>query len=120
MTTMKDREVLEWDMKHLHAHLEGVIALELWTVPYYMSAMYSIKDPASKAYRLIQDVVHEEMLHTQLACNITNAFGFKPILRAPQYGGPTVPHINFDLDDPNPTTIFHPFSTELGPLDLNR
>jgi Ferritin-like len=97
-----------------------VVDLELWTVPYYMAAMYSIRDRTSDAYQLVQDVVHEEMLHVQLASNIANAFGLSPRFAPPVYGGPTVPHIDFALDVPNPTELYTPYSTAIGPLDLER
>jgi hypothetical protein len=85
-----------------------------------MSAMYSIKDPASEAYALIQDVVHEEMLHVQLASNIANSFGLKPSFEPPVYRGQKVPHVDFSLDVPNPTEEYTPFSAEIGALDLER
>jgi hypothetical protein len=109
-----------WDLAHLQAHMQGVVDLELWTIPYYMSAMYSIEDPASATYALIQDIVHEEMLHVQLASNIANASGLQPCFRPPAYQGRTVPHIDFALDKPNPTQEYTPFSAEIGPLDLER
>ncbi|MGH7867430.1 MAG: ferritin-like domain-containing protein, partial [Candidatus Dormibacteraceae bacterium] len=34
-----------------------MIDLELWTIPYYLSAMYSVKDPADRAFQLIEAVV---------------------------------------------------------------
>lgn len=109
-----------WDLGHLQDHLQGVVALELWTVPYYMAAMYSIKDPASEAYQLIQDVVHEEMLHIQLASNIANSFGLEPRFEPPLYQGRNVPHLDFSLDTPNPTDTYTPFSAEIGSLDVER
>jgi len=110
----------EWNLAHLQTHLQDAINLELWTIPYYMSAMYSIKDPACEIYKLMQSVVYQEMLHTQLACNLSNAFGCTPVFRMPVYGGPQVPHLNFNLDDPNPTEFYSPYSTEIGPLDEKR
>jgi hypothetical protein len=110
----------KWDLKHLQSHLQGVVDLEFWTIPYYLTIMYSIKDPSCEAYRLIQVSVYQEMLHAQLACNISNAFSYSPKFRAPVYQADKVPHVNFDLDVPNPTTIFTPFSAELGPLDEKR
>lgn len=109
-----------WTLPHLHAHLQDVVDLEVWTVPYYMAAMYSIKDRTSDAYQLIQDVIHEEMLHVQLASNIANAFGLSPRFVPPVYGGPAVPHVDFSLDVPNPTEEYAPFTTAIGPLDLPR
>jgi Ferritin-like len=110
----------KWTLERLHAHLQDAIDLELWTIPYYLSAMYSIRDPASDAYQLIQSIVYEEMLHAQLACNLMNAFGGVPRVVVPVYGGPQIPHLDFSLDHPNPTQFFTPYSTEIGPLDQER
>lgn len=107
-------------LEHLHAHLQDAIAFEFWTIPYYLSAMYSIRDPTSEAYQLIQSIVNQEMLHTQLVCNLANAFGCSPKFSAPVYGGSQIPHLDFTLDDPNPALLFTPFSTEIGPLDRER
>ena len=109
-----------WTLPQLHSHLQAVVDLELWTVPYYMAPLYSIEDRTSDAHQLIQDVVHEEMLHVQLAANIANSFGLSPRFEPPIYGGPKVPHLDFSLDDPNPTDYYTPFSTEIGPLDVER
>ena len=109
-----------WNLAHLQSHLQGVVDLEVWTIPYYMSAMYSVKDPASEAYLLIQDVVHEEMLHVQLASNIANAFGLQPRFVPPVYHGSNVPHVEFSLDVPNPTETYTPYTAEIGPLDMER
>jgi hypothetical protein len=110
----------QWDLPHLHQHLQAAVDLEMWTIPFYMSAMYSIKDPASRAYRLIQSVVYQEMLHAQLAANVANAYGYSPRFDAPVYEGEEIPHVNFKLDERNPTTTFRPFSAEIGPLDEKR
>jgi len=112
--------VLTWDLDALHAHLQSAVDLEIWTIPYYLTVMYSIKDPSDDAYQLIQSVVYEEMLHAQLAGNISNAYGQIPTVESPQYVGRTVPHLCFRLDEPNPTRIFNPYSAELGPLDEKR
>jgi len=120
MTIVLKRQHLTWDLAHLHAHLQGVVDLEFWTVPYYLTAMYSIKDPTCDAYRMIQAVVYQEMLHAQLACNIANAFGYSPRFTAPAYAGDRIPHVDFNLDTPDPRQRFSPFSAELGPLDDER
>lgn len=109
-----------WTLEHLHTHLQDAIDFEFWTIPYYLSAMYSIRNPVSDAYQLIQSIVNQEMLHTQLVCNLANAFGCSPKFTAPVYGGPQIPHLDFNLDDPNPTSFFKPHSTEIGPLDQER
>lgn len=110
----------EWDLNALWSHLQGVTDLELWTIPFYLTAMYSIKDPSQDAYQLIQSIVYQEMLHAQLACNIANAYGYSPTFTAPVYEGDDIPHIRFALDVPNPTRTFRPYSAELGPLDERR
>lgn len=114
------RGEVSWDMPHLLAHLHDALALEFWTIPYYLATMYSIKDPASDAYRLLQSVVYQEMLHAQLVCNLTSAFGGKPQFLAPVYEGQEVPHLNFRLDEPDPTQVFSPYSAAIGPLDEAR
>jgi len=109
-----------WTLDTLRSHLQGVVDLELWTIPYYLTAMYSVRDPAEDAYQLIQSIVYQEMLHAQLACNIANAYGYAPAFTAPVYAGHDVPHLRFSLDVPNPTQTYRPYSAELGPLDERR
>ncbi len=115
-----------WNLKHLREHLQFAIQLEYWTIPFYMSAMYSIKDPTSNAYKLVQAVVNQEMLHVQLACNVANAFGADIDLDhafiVPEYKGQDVPHLRFTGDeithDPvYPRGNYEPYSAEIGPLD---
>jgi Ferritin-like len=110
-------EADQWDMRHLHEHLQYAVDLEVWTIPYYMSALYSIKDRSSKAFDAIQSIVNQEMLHVQLAANVCNAFGLSPAITAPAYEGQSVPHLDFALDKPDPREKYHPFSAEIGPLD---
>ena len=84
-----------WTLANLQAHLQAALELELFTIPPYLTALYSIKDPSSQAYRLIRSVVVEEMLHLQLACNLLTSIGGRPMLTgtaAPQYPNP-IPHI---------------------------
>ncbi|MBI5257913.1 MAG: ferritin-like protein [Burkholderiales bacterium] len=109
-----------WSLPRLHEHFQGAADLELWTIPYYLTVLYSIKDPSTEAYRLVQAAVYQEMLHLQLVANIANAYGYSPTLAPPAYRGTAVPHLDFDLDTPNPTTEFTPYSAELGPLDAQR
>ena len=109
-----------WNKETLHKHLQAAVDLELWTIPFYMAAMYSLKDPSGMPYRIIQSIVYQEMLHVQLAANIANAFGLSPTFKDPVYEGKNIPHLNFDLDTPNPTTLYSPYSAEIGPLDTER
>lgn len=111
----------EWNLGHLHAHLQYAVDLEVWTIPFYMSALYSILDRHSTAFEMIQTVVNQEMLHVQLAANVCNAFGLSPKFSPPPvYEGVNIPHLNFRLDKPEIRKQFHPYSAEIGPLDEPR
>ena len=70
----------QWDIDHLHDHLQAAAELEAWTIPYYLSAMFSVVDRSSEAYQLVQSVVNQEMLHLQLVANIANSYGYSPVL----------------------------------------
>ena len=109
----------QWNIQHLKEHLQGAVDLEFWTIPFYMSAMYSIKDKSCEAYQLIRTVVNQEMLHLQCAANIANAYGLSPTFEAPVYGG-KIPHIDFSKDNPTTIAQFEPYSTKIGPLDQQR
>lgn len=63
----------------LRRHLQTAIEVEHSTIPPYLCALYSIKEGTNTfAYKTIQSVVMEEMLHMILACNILNAIGGHP------------------------------------------
>ncbi len=81
-----------WDRSDLHHHLQHALDLELWTIPLYLTALYSIKDLRKikhqehpEAAKLIFSVVIQEMLHMELVCNISNALGFSPKFSIPSY-----------------------------------
>ena len=57
------------------------------------------------------------MLHLQLACNISNAFGVRPRFEAPVYRGRTIPHLDFAKNPQAPLEEFSPFTAQIGPLD---
>jgi hypothetical protein len=109
-----------WTIKRLHQHLQWAVDLEFWTIPYYMSALYSVRDPADTAPQYIQSVIYQEMLHLQLAANIGNAYGLKVTFPQPFYIGQHIPHLDFNLDHPDPRLQFSPFSAEIGALDRKR
>jgi len=71
--------------KILEQHLQTAITLELYTIPMYLFAAYSIKDENSEARDKIIDVSREEMLHLGLAGNILNAIGGYPRLYGNEY-----------------------------------
>jgi len=109
----------KWTLAHLQQHLQYAIDLEFWTIPFYMSALYSIVDRTSDAFQYVQSVVNQEMLHLQLAANVANAYGLSPAFGSPLYGR-EIPHLEFELDVPNPVEQFSPYSAEIGPLDQKR
>lgn len=111
-----------WTRKDVLAHLESAVNLELWTIPYYMTVMYSIEDPSEPAFRLIRSVVYQEMLHAELAANVYNSFQpERPLTLGPFVytldGG--VPHLDFALD-PEAEAKFGKPDARLGPLDRPR
>src|SRR6188768_3213958 len=81
-----------WDKAELHTHLQHALDLEVWTVPLYLTALYSIRDLTKikhkdfpEAAKLIYSVVVQEMLHVELVCNLSNALGHTPKFKYPQY-----------------------------------
>ena len=73
-------------VEYVRDHLLLATRVELSTVPPYLFAMYSIKDPESDASRLIASVVVEEMLHACLVTNLLLAIGGEP-----DFGYDTIP-----------------------------
>jgi len=92
----------QWDKSDLHHHLQHALQLELWTIPLYLTALYSIKDlyklkhhDYPEAAKLIFSVVIQEMLHLELVCNLCNALGFSPKFSMPSYNEQTgIPFIH--------------------------
>lgn len=118
----RPRPVRRWTPADVRVHLEYAVNLEIWTIPYYLTAMYAIKDPSQPAFRLIQSVVNQEMLHAQLAANVYNAFQPSERLRIGPFhytleGG--VPHLDFALDPAAVARYGRP-DARLGGLDLPR
>lgn len=77
----------------LQKRLQMAVELEWSTLPPYLYALLSIRrGHNAAAARRIQAVVHEEMVHMCLACNVLNAIGGAPLLAdastVPQYPGP--------------------------------
>ncbi len=114
-----------WHLEDVHHHLQYAVDIEMWTIPYYLSVMYSIKEFDEPAFRLIQSVVNQEMLHAQLAANVYNSFqpteqlhiGPFEYVQVGQHGG--VPHLDFDMD-PDAMRKYGPPDARLGGLDLVR
>ncbi len=83
---------LLWSKHDLYRHLQHAVDVEFWTIPLYLTSLYSIKELKGLKQRdypdsakLIQSVVIQEMLHLELICNICNALGYSPLFHTPQY-----------------------------------
>jgi len=97
---MKDPAI--WTKRELHEHLQHAIDVEFWTIPLYLTALYSIKglkdlkkENYPDAAKLIHSVVIQEMLHLEIVCNICNALGYAPCFHPPHYDErKTIPFIH--------------------------
>jgi hypothetical protein len=66
-------------LRKLHGLLQKALEVELFTIPPYLTALYSIDEGANRAsVEILQSVVMEEMLHAALVSNIMNAVGAAP------------------------------------------
>lgn len=68
------------DLKWLKQALQYAIQLEFFTIPPYLTALWSIKEHRCPAAIAIREVVVEEMLHMSLACNMLKSIGGVPEL----------------------------------------
>lgn len=66
--------------------LRMAASLEFATIPLYLTALWSIIDQSHLVAKSIRAVVHEEMLHLSLLCNLLAGLGEEPSLT-----GATVP-----------------------------
>jgi hypothetical protein len=88
------KDPVQWNQADLHRHLQHALDLELWTIPLYLTALYSIKGLTKMkhadypdAAKLVFSVAIQEMLHAELVCNLSNALGYSPKFNFPEYGG---------------------------------
>jgi hypothetical protein len=69
------------DIVSLRSALQDAIRLELFTIPPYLTALYTLTGSsagAQYARTIIRNIVRDEMLHMNLVCNILNAIGGTP------------------------------------------
>jgi len=102
----------EWTPENLAKALDTAIAVELFTIPVYLSAASSIKEEARSGdgavnidvtihdgnggtkvepfnvYNVIMSVAVQEMFHLTMACNLANAMGHRPNVTAPDLNNP--------------------------------
>ncbi|MEP7123411.1 MAG: ferritin-like domain-containing protein [Byssovorax sp.] len=83
-----------WTEAHLRTHIQRAVELELFTIPAYLCAYYSIRQAASPAAQAAADalfaIANQEMMHLEQACKVAHALGQAPRLT----GGaaPSYPH----------------------------
>lgn len=83
----------------LQQAMQLAIQIEFTTIPAYLTALYSIKQPDSRAYQLLRSVVMEEMFHVNQAANLLVAIG-----GLPKFTGDAVPRYPNYLPNANPKT----------------
>lgn len=81
--TPEPRRDIEW----LKKALQFALQLEFFTIPPYLTAMWSIKNPRDAVSIAIREIVVEEMLHMSLVCNLIVSIGGRPRI----YGQDVVP-----------------------------
>lgn len=96
-------------LAHLHKLLQQALELELFTIPPYLTALYSMKDGVRgrnvDSAKIILSVVLEEMFHATLVANVMNAVGATPLVSPELSGGKLkkcyypsgMPHIQKDI-----------------------
>lgn len=112
-----------WTPAELYTNLQAAVDVELWTIPLYLTALYSIQGLDSSkqtvyplAAKLIESVVIEEMLHLQEACNLCNALGYTPQFNLPSYDeAEGIPFLQANVP-----SYYQGYTVELGALNLNQ
>ncbi|UTH76291.1 ferritin-like protein [Chromobacterium sp. IIBBL 290-4] len=112
-----------WSKQELYDNLQAAVDVELWTIPLYLTTLYSIQGLNAnnqQAYpataKLIESVVIQEMLHLELISNLCNALGY-----APQYPFPTYEEAEgIPFLKPDVPPKYAGYQVQLGPLDINQ
>lgn len=120
------KDPAHWTRHDLHQHLQHAVDVEFWTIPLYLTALYSIKGlkelkPSDypDAAKLVQSVAIQEMLHLELICNVSSALGHAPRFHPPRYReAHRIPFIH-PRQEALPKNL-HGYKCELGALDENR
>lgn len=92
--------------------LRAALQLEFATIPPYLTALWSIIDQAHPVAKSIRAVVHEEMLHLSILCNLLSALGEPPVLTGsvvPRYPsqlpGKVHPNLTLRLEGYGPSAL---------------
>ena len=109
------------NLPSLQKQLQQAVKLEFYTIPLYVTSLYSIIEHHNKdAYQAIRQVVMQEMLHFVQAANILIAIGGKVMIDGPDYA-PKYPkkglpggvhrHLNINLENYNLEHVHNTFMT---------
>ena len=80
-------------LEDLHEQLLGAMQLEFYTIPVYLTSLYSIVDGCNhEIYTAIREVVMQEMMHFAQAANILIAVGGDPDIDNANFA-PTYPQL---------------------------
>jgi rubrerythrin len=81
------------DLDWLRSALQLAIAVEHSTLPFYLTAVYSLKVQNYSAYNALRSVAMEEMVHMAVAANILAALGGRPQIKtlSPTYPSQGLP-----------------------------
>lgn len=104
-----------WTKELIQEHAQVAVAVELYTLPFYLTALTSIIDTKDPIYKAILSVCIEEMLHLEMAANLCLALDTKPRFTIPQYG--TI--LKYLKPDDPLTKHYKLISAKLGPLNEN-
>jgi len=78
-----DEDPETW-LRSLRAHLQMGLQVELFTLPPYLTAMWSLQEGHNDIARsTLREVLMEEMLHMTLVANVLSAVGGRPVLNSP-------------------------------------
>ena len=93
--------------------VQAAIEIEFSTLPPYLYAANSILPGTNvPAVSCLREIVHEEMIHLCLACNILNAIGGSPQIKVPIFPGRLPGDVGQNPDGSQFYVHLYPFSPE--------
>ena len=106
----------------LKKYLQHAIELELSTLPPYLSALYSM-DPTNnengRIIQLITTIVHQEMQHFSLACNLLLSIGGRPKIAYKNVAKRTqFPRKGLTKETDNVPAVLPDLTLELSPMSV--
>ena len=119
MNCFSDLKRNKCSVQDLQLCLQKAMELEFYTIPLYLTALYSIKDGYNhEVYDLIRSIVMQEMLHMLQVANLLISIGGKPSINsastAPRYPakglpGGVLPQLKVSLQKASLTHIHRVF-----------